>query len=114
MAMLKRFLDGRIYIQKTISGWERQAINVPIQGTAADIIKRAMIRLPEVLRAAGLKGKMLLQVHDELVFESPEQEVQPFIDVVKSTMEHAAQPAIEFPIPLRTDAGFGLSWADAH
>ena len=93
---------------------ERQAINAPIQGSAADIIKRAMIRVPPVISAAGLDARMLLQVHDELLFEAPEEQVEKTIDVVKETMEAAALPILELKVPLVVDAGTGDDWATAH
>ncbi|HEV7367877.1 DNA polymerase I [Arenibaculum sp.] len=89
---------------------ERQAINAPIQGTAADIIKRAMVRVPPALAAAGLSGRMLLQVHDELLFEVPEGEAQETAEVVRTVMEGAAR----LSVPLVADAGIGRSWAEAH
>jgi DNA polymerase I len=89
---------------------ERQAINAPIQGTAADIIKRAMVRIPSALASKGLKGRMLLQVHDELLFEVPEGEVEATAEVVKGVMEGAAT----LSVPLVAEAGSGTSWADAH
>ncbi len=85
-------------------GAERAAINAPIQGTAADIIRRAMARVPEALAAKKLKAKMLLQVHDELIFEAPEKEVEKTQAVVKEVMERAALPAISLSVPLTVDA----------
>ena len=93
---------------------ERAAINAPIQGSAADVIRRAMIRIPEAMTAAGLTGRMLLQVHDELLFEVPEVEVDDTIDTVRGIMENAAKPALEIDVPLTVDAGKGASWAEAH
>ncbi|MEP3248030.1 MAG: DNA polymerase I [Sneathiella sp.] len=93
---------------------ERAAINAPIQGSAADIIKRAMIRLPEALKNAGLSARMLLQVHDELIFEAPGAEVEKTAQIVKSVMEKAALPAIEISVPLIVDAGIGENWGEAH
>ena len=93
---------------------ERQAINAPIQGSAADIIKRAMIRVPPEIADAGLDARMLLQVHDELLFETPEDQVEKTIEVVKETMEAAALPALELKVPLVVDAGIGDDWATAH
>src|ERR1700759_2085808 len=75
---------------------ERQAINAPLQGGAADIIKRAMVRLPAAMRAAGLQSRLLLQVHDELVFEAPEDEVAALSDLARSVMEAAA--ALRVPL----------------
>ena len=89
---------------------ERAAINAPIQGGAADIIKRAMIQVPGALMDAGLKARMLLQVHDELVFEVPKEEAEDTISVVKATMEGAAK----LDVPLVVDAGTGMSWDEAH
>ena len=89
---------------------ERAAINAPIQGGAADIIKRAMIAVPGALLDAGLKTRMLLQVHDELIFEAPEDETEKAVKVIREVMENAAQ----LSVPLIADAGIGDSWADAH
>jgi DNA polymerase-1 len=93
---------------------ERAAINAPIQGTAADVIKRAMIRVPPALVEAGLKARMLLQVHDELVFEVPEAEVEQTSGLVRQVMENACQPVLELSVPLIADAGIGDNWAEAH
>jgi DNA polymerase-1 len=89
---------------------ERAAINAPLQGGAADIIKRAMIRIPDALAAAKLSAKMLLQVHDELLFELPPKQLNETIAVAKTVMEGAA--ALE--VPLVVDAGHGPNWAEAH
>ncbi len=89
---------------------ERAAINAPIQGGAADIIKRAMIRLPDALKDAGLSALMLLQVHDELVFEVVEAEIAKTSAVVKAVMEGAAH----LDVPLTVDVGVGATWAAAH
>ncbi len=93
---------------------ERAAINAPIQGAAADVIRRAMIRMPAALRDAGLEAKMLLQVHDELVFEVPENQMEKTIPVVKNIMENAALPAREITVPLTVDCGTGHNWDEAH
>lgn len=90
---------------------ERQAINAPLQGTAADIMKRAMIALAPALAQAGLGAKMLLQVHDELLFEVPEAEKEATEKLVKQVME-AAGPGIS--LPLVVEAGWGQNWAEAH
>ncbi len=87
---------------------EREAINAPIQGTAADILKVAMIRLPDELKRAELNSRMLLQVHDELLLECPRDELQKTIEVVSRTMENAYQ----LSIPLETDAAWGDNWGD--
>ncbi len=89
---------------------ERAAVNAPLQGAAADIIKLAMIRVPKALENAGLAARMLLQVHDELVFEVPEAELDRTIDVVSKVMFGAAH----LSIPLVVDTGTGTNWADAH
>ncbi len=93
---------------------ERQAINAPIQGTAADIIKRAMVRMTPALCDAGLGARMLLQVHDELLFEVPDGELEATTAVVRQVMEGAAQPVVDLSVPLVADAGHGESWAAAH
>ncbi|MBT3906392.1 MAG: DNA polymerase I [Rhodospirillaceae bacterium] len=89
---------------------ERAAINAPIQGGAADIIKRAMIRVPGVLDREGLNARMLLQVHDELIFEVPNAETDATIVAVKQVMESAA----ELDVPLVVDTGIGDNWDEAH
>jgi DNA polymerase-1 len=89
---------------------ERAAINAPIQGGAADIIKRAMVRLPDALRAAGLSARMLLQVHDELVFEVAESELEATKPVIKRVMEGAAH----LSVPLLVEIGAAKTWAEAH
>ncbi len=93
---------------------QRAAINAPIQGSAADVIRRAMTRIPRVLSANGLTGRMLLQVHDELLFEVPQDEADRTIASVRSVMEKAAEPAVRMTVPLVVDAGRGVSWAEAH
>ena len=91
-------------------GAERIATNMPIQGTAADIIKKAMILVHNRIQAEGLNTKMILQVHDELVFEVPDDEVKPVSELVRETMEHA----VELDIPLTVDIGIGDNWLEAH
>ena len=93
---------------------ERAAINAPIQGSAADIIRRAMIRMEDALTDARLSARMLLQVHDELIFEAPEAEVEKTIEVVRQVMEHAALPAIQMAVPLHVDASAADNWDEAH
>jgi DNA polymerase-1 len=93
---------------------ERQAINAPIQGAAADIIRRAMVRIPPALEAAGLNTRMLLQVHDELVFEAPDGECEAAIAVIRPIMERAADPAVALSVPLVVDARAALNWDAAH
>ena len=93
---------------------KRAAINAPIQGSAADVIRRAMVRMDAALAKADLPAKMLLQVHDELIFEVDEDQVDPLIDVVRDVMESAAMPAVKLDVPLTVDAGVGDNWAQAH
>jgi len=93
---------------------ERAAINAPIQGSAADIIRRAMVRMDGALQSAGLRAQMLLQVHDELVFEVPEGELAPTIDVVRNVMIEAPRPAIQLVVPLQVDARAAHNWDEAH
>ena len=93
---------------------ERQAINAPLQGSAADIIKRAMIRMPKALRQAGLKSRMLLQVHDELVFEAPVKEADALMQVARHVMISAPHPVATLNVPLVVEAAQGKSWAAAH
>ncbi|MBP6999980.1 DNA polymerase I [Amaricoccus sp.] len=90
----------------------RAAINAPIQGSAADVIRRAMIRVPDAIR--GLPARMLLQVHDELLFEVEESAVEETAARVRAVMEEAALPAADLSVPLVVDAGWGPSWAAAH
>ncbi len=91
---------------------KRAAINAPIQGTAADIIRRAMIRMPAAI--AGMPVKMLLQVHDELIFEVDADAVDDAIPVIRAVMEGASDPAVKLDVPLVVDAGQGGNWAEAH
>jgi len=89
---------------------ERAAINAPIQGGAADIIKRAMVQLPDALQEANLSARMLLQVHDELIFEVPDGQVEATQARVRSVMEGAAS----LDVPLVVDVGLGMNWHEAH
>ncbi|MGB1624789.1 MAG: DNA polymerase I [Candidatus Puniceispirillaceae bacterium] len=93
---------------------ERQAINAPIQGSAADIIKRAMIRLPAALRGENIDADMLLQVHDELIFEVPEDQTDKAVAAITRIMEEAAAPVLSLKVPLVAEAGIADSWAEAH
>ena len=92
------------------SGAERNAINAPIQGSAADIIKIAMIRVHEKFKEQSLKSKMLLQVHDELVFDVYKSEKNIVKTIVKDTMESA----VKLLVPLKIDLEFGKNWLEAH
>ena len=94
---------------------ERAAINAPIQGSAADIIRRAMIRMPDALEQAGLKSaRMLLQVHDELVFEVKDGEVDKTIKLARGVMEKASEPAVKLAVPIHVDAKAAGDWEAAH
>lgn len=91
-------------------GAERQAINAPLQGTAADIMKRAMIKLQPALDDAGLKAVLLLQVHDEVIFEVSEAEADDTAELVKMVMESVST----LDVPLIAEAGIGKNWDEAH
>jgi DNA polymerase-1 len=94
----------------TAQAAERAAINMPIQGTAADLIKMAMLRIDHQLREHGLRTRMLLQVHDELLFEAPEEELDRAVALAREAMTGVAQ----LRVPLEVEVGVGESWADAH
>ena len=87
---------------------ERAAMNSPIQGTAADIIKLAMIRTDEALRARGMKSRLILQVHDELIVEAPQEEAQSAASLLKSCMENI----VSLRVPLTAEVNIGRSWYD--
>jgi DNA polymerase I len=93
---------------------ERAAINARLQGTAADIIRRAMVRMDAALAASKLSAQMLLQVHDELVFEVPDREVERTLPVVRKVMEEAPMPALSLSVPLQVDARAAHNWDEAH
>jgi DNA polymerase-1 len=93
---------------------ERAAINARLQGSAADIIRRAMMRIEPALDGARLSAQMLLQVHDELIFEVPDKEVKDTITIVKSVMEDAPHPALALHVPLQVDARAAANWDEAH
>jgi DNA polymerase I len=96
-------------------GAERAAINAPIQGTSADIIKRAMVRMGPALERAGLgSARMLMQVHDELVFEAPATQAEAASQVIREVMANAAEPAVTLSVPLGVDIGIGVNWGAAH
>jgi len=94
----------------TRNGAERIAVNTPIQGTAADLMKKAMIEVDRRLRAEGLKARLLLQVHDELMIEAPEAEV----DAAKKLLVEAMKGVATLKVELEVEAGVGKSWAEAH
>ena len=106
-------INAKIPARKAFA--ERAAINAPIQGTAADIIRRAMVQMPAALDKAKLKdAKMLLQVHDELIFEAPQKDCDALIKTVKSTMESACIPRLSLSVPLLVDAKAANNWEEAH
>jgi len=94
--------------------YERAAINAPIQGSAADIIRRAMVRMEDRLAAENLDALMLLQVHDELIFEVPDAQIEATISVVRDVMERATEPALQLSVPLKVDARAAANWDEAH
>jgi DNA polymerase-1 len=89
---------------------ERMAVNTPVQGSAADLIKIAMIRIQKRINDENLPLRMMLQVHDELVFECPRDQVETLSQMVKSEMEGA----MELKVPLVASVGFGKNWLEAH
>ena len=91
---------------------KRAAINAPIQGTAADVIRRAMVQMPNAI--AHLPARMLLQVHDELIFEVNKDALTETTEAVRNIMEKASEPIVRLDVPLVVDAGFGNNWADSH
>ena len=91
-------------------GAERDAINTPIQGSAADLIKIAMVKVDAALRAERLRAKMVLQIHDELVFDVPKDEVDAVIEIARREMSGA----YDFGVPLEVGIGSGPNWLDAH
>ena len=106
-------INAKIPARKAFA--ERAAINAPIQGTAADIIRRAMVHMPAALDQAKLKdAKMLLQVHDELIFEAPQKHCEKLIETVKTTMESACTPRLSLSVPLVVDAQAANNWEEAH
>ncbi len=107
-----RGIDAKVPAQRSFA--ERAAINAPIQGSAADIIRRAMIHMPSVLEQENLAAHMLLQVHDELIFEVAEEQAETLIATVRRVMEKAPLPAIELSVPLVVDAAAAQNWDEAH
>jgi DNA polymerase-1 len=107
----KRYLPDIQSRNAVVRGFaERNAINAPLQGSAADIIKIAMIRIHDILRKNHMKSKMILQVHDELVFDVNKNEIHELIEIVKYQMEHAYPVSV----PLLVDVGSGSNWLEAH
>ena len=93
---------------------ERAAINAPLQGSAADIIRRAMVRMDAALARAGLSARMLLTVHDELVFEAPDEEVEATLPIVIKVMAEASEPSVRLSVPLQVEAHAAQNWEEAH
>ena len=93
---------------------ERAAINAPIQGTAADIIKRAMIKIPKNLKKENLETKMIMQVHDELVFETKDSEIEKTMSIVIKEMSEAHKPVVDLSVDLKVEAASGKNWDQAH
>ena len=107
----KRWLPDITSANAVVRGFaERNAINAPIQGSAADIIKIAMVRIHKALDEGGYKARMILQVHDELVFDVPTEEVESVRELVCSHMERA----VELAVPLEVEAQTGQDWLEAH
>jgi DNA polymerase-1 len=107
----RRYLPDINSQNATVRGFaERNAINAPVQGTAADIIKVAMIRIFNRFREEGIRSKMILQVHDELNFIVPQQELDQVKEIVTRNMENA----VHLSVPLRADVGVGSNWLEAH
>ncbi|MFT5357532.1 MAG: DNA polymerase-1, partial [Polyangiales bacterium] len=114
---VETILGRRRYIQELSSNnfsdrayGERIATNTPIQGSGADICKLAMLTIDKEIREGEMQARMLLQIHDELVFEAPKDEIESLRALVKDAMENA----VELRVPLVVDIGVGASWADAH
>jgi DNA polymerase-1 len=92
------------------SGAERIAVNTPIQGTAADIVKLAMLALDRRIREEKLPLRMLLQIHDELIFEAPEDKIEESVKLIRESMENV----VELSVPLKVGIEIGDSWGDLH
>ena len=93
---------------------ERTAINAPIQGTASDIIKRAMIKIHEFLKSSELDAHLLLQVHDELIFEINKDDIDKIQNRASEIMEQATQPYLDLDVPLKVEGGHAINWYLAH
>jgi DNA polymerase-1 len=107
----RRYLRDINSANMTVRGFaERNAINAPIQGSAADLIKIAMINIQKDIEERGLEGKMIMQVHDELVFDVPNQEISVFKEIIEDRMKNA----IELQVPIEVEIGEGKNWLEAH
>ena len=118
---VETLFNRRIYINDSnsknqrLKGFaERQAINAPIQGSAADIIKLAMVKIHKNLFNYKNDVSMLMQVHDELVFEIKENSIDKYSKIIQEIMEHANLPKVSLNVNLKVDTGFGDNWAEAH
>ena len=100
-------LDNKNYMIR--SQGERMALNTPIQGTSADIIKKAMIEIHNRFREQNIKSKMILQVHDELIFDCLESE----LEIVKSIVKEIMEGVVNISVPLKVDINYGKNWYDA-
>ena len=107
-----REIDSKIPARRAFA--ERAAINAPIQGSAADIIRRAMIAMPPVLKKKSPKSRMLLQIHDELIFEAPESETDKLMQNVREVMQNACAPRLSLSVPLVVEAQAAKNWDEAH
>ena len=107
----RRYLRDINSANMTVRGFaERNAINAPIQGSAADLIKIAMIHIQQDIQEKGLQGKMIMQVHDELVFDVPNEEIDTFREIIANRMKNA----IELQVPIEIEIGAGRNWLEAH
>lgn len=107
----RRYLRDINSANMTVRGFaERNAINAPIQGSAADLIKIAMINIQNDIREKGMEGKMIMQVHDELVFDVPEKEIEQFKELITTRMQNA----ITLQVPIEVEVGTGKNWLVAH
>ena len=106
----RRYIPELASTNKNLQSFgERVAMNTPIQGAAADLIKIAMVRTDRMLREAGLKARLILQIHDELIIEAPIEEAERAEEILLEAMQGAA----DLKVPLKADAGRGKSWFDA-
>ena len=107
----KRYLPDIVSHNAVVRTYaERNAINAPIQGTAADVIKIAMVNIFKALQRENLQTKMIIQVHDELNFIVPENE----LEIVKALVQREMEQAVDFSAPLKADIGYGKNWLEAH
>ena len=106
------FINDKVVLRRNFG--ERSSINAPIQGGAADMIKRAMIKIFDYINTENINTKMILQVHDELLFEVPENELSFIPRKIADIMEKAYEPMIDFSVPIKADIGYGKSWSESH